>query len=90
MSTHPPTLETVACLLGYPKPQHHRQRPFADDVEPVVLLVDVTPSPEQQQETELEFWRRKAAERAKALYESERKRKTLELRILELLDEVES
>lgn len=90
MSAQAITMEQAAALLGLPKPVHHRQRACADDPEAVALLVDVTPSPERQQETELEFYKRKAAERAKALHESERRRRLLELRILELLEEAES
>lgn len=75
------TIDDVATGLGYRKPVHHRGRVCG-------VLVDITPPLEIQQETEPEFWRRKAAERAKALHAAEGRIRVLEARIRELEDEV--
>jgi len=75
------TMEDVAGQLGYGKPVHHRQRLCG-------VLVDITPPLEIQQETECEFYKRKARERAKDLHAAEGRIRVLEARIRELEDEV--
>jgi hypothetical protein len=52
------------------------------------ILARLVPLDAPEAETELEFWRRKAAERAKDLYAVREQLHRLEMRILELIEEV--